>query len=84
LEHEPPFTYNGEANSSVFKKWVCEVREWCDRVKLSTQQSLCMIGKYLGGNAYRFYECNVLDLKKRYSLTNFFEQLFNYVFPMVQ
>ncbi|KAG1865052.1 hypothetical protein DFJ58DRAFT_655532 [Suillus subalutaceus] len=40
-----------------------------------------MIGKYLGGNTYRFYECDVLDLKKKYSLTDFFEQLFDYVFP---
>jgi hypothetical protein len=39
-----------------------------------------MLGKYLGGQAYGFYERNILDLGKRYSLTKFFEQLFDYVF----
>ncbi|KAG2050016.1 hypothetical protein BDR06DRAFT_892666, partial [Suillus hirtellus] len=82
LKHEPPFTYNGEANTSTFKKWVREVRDWRDRARLSTKQTISMIGKYLGGNAYRFYECDVLDLKKKYMLTNFFKQLFNDSFPM--
>ncbi|KAG1829740.1 hypothetical protein EV424DRAFT_1535456 [Suillus variegatus] len=81
LKHEPPFTYNGEVNSSTFKKWVREVCDWRDHAKLSTKQSLKMLGKYLGGNTYRFYECDVLDLKKRYSLMEFFEHLFDYIFP---
>lgn len=38
-------------------------------------------GKYLGGQAYYFYEQDILDLKKSYaSLTEFFESMFNYVF----
>ncbi|KIJ08247.1 hypothetical protein PAXINDRAFT_89137, partial [Paxillus involutus ATCC 200175] len=36
---------------------------------------------YLDGRAYKFYEHNVLDLKKKYSLTEFFEALFDYIFP---
>ncbi|KAG2127297.1 uncharacterized protein EDB93DRAFT_1109313 [Suillus bovinus] len=81
LKHKPPFTYNGEVNMSTFKKWVHEVHAWRDRAKLSTPQSLSMIGKYLGNNKYRFYERDILDLKKRYSLTKLFEQLFDYIFP---
>ncbi|KAG1828498.1 hypothetical protein EV424DRAFT_1536517 [Suillus variegatus] len=81
LKHEPPFTYNGEANASTFKKWVREVRDWRDRARLSTKQTISMVGKYLGGNTYRFYERDVLDLKKKYTLTDFFEQLFDYSFP---
>ncbi|KAG2756542.1 hypothetical protein P692DRAFT_20714658, partial [Suillus brevipes Sb2] len=81
IKNEPPFTYNGEANATTFKKWVREVREWKDRARLTTYQSLRMLGKYLGGPAYRFFERDVLDLQKDYSLTEFFEQLFDYVFP---
>ncbi|KAG2738352.1 hypothetical protein P692DRAFT_20758748, partial [Suillus brevipes Sb2] len=81
IKNEPPFTYNGEANATTFKKWVREVRDWKDRAHLSTGQSLRMVGKYLGGQAYRFYERDILDLHKGYSLTEFFEQLFDYVFP---
>ncbi|KAG1768668.1 hypothetical protein EDD22DRAFT_843948 [Suillus occidentalis] len=81
IKNEPPFTYNGEANATTFKKWVREVRDWKDRAHLSTSQGLRMIGKYLGGQAYRFYERDILDLRKGYTLTEFFEQLFDYVFP---
>ncbi|OJA13244.1 hypothetical protein AZE42_10318 [Rhizopogon vesiculosus] len=81
IKNEPPFTYNGEANTTTFKKWVREVRDWKEQAHLSTTQSLRMLRKYLGGQAYRFYERDILDLQKGYSLTEFFEQLFNYVFP---
>ena len=56
LKEDPPFTYRGEIQVGLFKK-------------------------YLDGRAYRFYERDVLDLKKRYTLTTFFESLFDYVFP---
>ncbi|KAG1761943.1 hypothetical protein EDD22DRAFT_1050932 [Suillus occidentalis] len=81
IKNEPPFTYNGDANATTFKKWVREVRDWTERAHLSTSQSLRMVGKYLSGQAYRFYERDILDLRKPYSLTEFFEQLFDYVFP---
>ncbi|KAG2133736.1 hypothetical protein DEU56DRAFT_913853 [Suillus clintonianus] len=81
IKNEPPFIYNGEANATTFKKWVREVREWKDRAQLTTGQSLRMLGKYLSGQAYRFFERDILDLRKGYSLTEFFEQLFDYVFP---
>lgn len=81
IKNEPPFMYNSEANATTFKKWVREVWEWKDHTRLTTNQSLRMLGKYLGGQAYRFFESNVLDLQKDYSLTEFFEQLFDYVFP---
>ncbi|KAG1799667.1 hypothetical protein EV424DRAFT_1267612, partial [Suillus variegatus] len=40
------------------------------------------LGKYLGNQAYRFYERDILDLRKEYTLTEFFEQLFDYLFPL--
>ncbi|KAG0707133.1 hypothetical protein DFH29DRAFT_995447 [Suillus ampliporus] len=81
IKNEPPFTYTGEANTTTFKKWVREVRDWKDRARLTTNQSLRMLGKYLSGQAYRFYERDILDLQKGYTLTEFFEQLFDYIFP---
>jgi hypothetical protein len=81
LKHEPPFTYQGEPNATTFKKWIREVHEWKSRAQLSTRQSIRMLGKYLGGQAYKFFERDVLDLRKNYSLTEFFEHLFDYIFP---
>jgi hypothetical protein len=81
IKNEPPFIYSGDANTTTFKKWVREVRNWKDRARLTTGQSIRMLGKYLSGLAYRFYERDILDLQKGYSLTEFFEQLFDYIFP---
>jgi hypothetical protein len=82
LKHEPPFIYQGEPNAgTIFKKWVHEVWDWKSRARLTTTQGLCMLGKHLGGPAYKFFERDVLDLRKKYSLTEFFEHLFDYIFP---
>ncbi|KAG1829927.1 hypothetical protein EV424DRAFT_1268260, partial [Suillus variegatus] len=81
IKNEPPFVYNGEANVITFKKWVRETRNWKNCARLTSSQTLNLIGKYLGGQAYRFYERDVLDLDKKYSMTQFFEELFDYVFP---
>ncbi|KAF9443693.1 hypothetical protein P691DRAFT_678981, partial [Macrolepiota fuliginosa MF-IS2] len=36
-------------------------------------------GKYLSGNAYWFFEHDILDLGQRYTLTKYFEHLFDYI-----
>lgn len=82
LKEDPPFKYNGEVQASTFKKWVREMRNWAKRGRLSDRQGIKTSGKYLGGRAYHFYERDVLDLKKNYvSFTEYFEALFDYVFP---
>ncbi|KAF9440003.1 hypothetical protein P691DRAFT_689034, partial [Macrolepiota fuliginosa MF-IS2] len=40
-----------------------------------------LLGKYLSGNAYCFFEHDILDLGQKYTLTEYFEHLFDYVFP---
>lgn len=81
IKDDPPFRYNGEVQASTFKKWCREVRAWAQRGCLSEQAAVELSGKYLGGRAYHFFERDVLDLKRRYTLTEFFEHLFDYVFP---
>ena len=65
---------------TLFKKWCREVHNWVRWAWLSWKKAICVTGKYLDGRAYQFYEWNVLDLRKQYSLTEFFEDLFDYVF----
>ncbi|KAI6137844.1 hypothetical protein BKA82DRAFT_4263180 [Pisolithus tinctorius] len=62
LKEDPPFTYKGEVQVGLFKKWCRELRDWVR-------------------HARQFYERDILDLRKRYSLTEFFEALFDYIFP---
>jgi len=81
LKEDPPFTYRGEIQVGLFKKWCRELRDWAKRARLNRKKSIRLAGKYLDGRAYRFYERDVLDLKKRYTLTTFFKGLFDYVFP---
>ncbi|KIM50061.1 hypothetical protein SCLCIDRAFT_1225499, partial [Scleroderma citrinum Foug A] len=71
----------GEIQAGLFKKWCRELRDSAKRARLDRKKSIRLAGKYLEGRAYRFYERDVLDLKKRYTLTTFFEGLFDYVFP---
>ena len=81
LKEDPPFTYCGEIQVGLFKKWCHELRDWAKHAQLNWKKSICLAEKYLDGRAYQFYERDVLDLKKRYTLTTFFEGLFDYVFP---
>lgn len=81
LKENPPFIYKREVQIALFKKWCWEVRDWTKQARLSRAKSIRLAGKYLEGCAYRFYEHDMLELGKKYSLTQFFEGLFNYLFP---
>lgn len=81
LIEDPPFTYRGEIKVGLFKKWCHKLCDWAKRAHLDRKKSIRLAGKYLNGRAYRFYKRDVLDLKKKYTLTTaFFEGLFDYVF----
>lgn len=81
VKEDPPFKYNGEVQASTFKRWCREIRGWVRRGCLSDQAGIEMSGKYLGGRAYHFFERDILDLKRRYSLMEYFEYMFDYLFP---
>ncbi|KAJ6475201.1 hypothetical protein C8R47DRAFT_1199221 [Mycena vitilis] len=83
LKADPPFVYNGEAKADLFNKWVREVRNFAKLGFLSPRQAVKMIGKYLGGKAYRWYDRDVLNAKKKIKWTfkKFFTALFDEVFP---
>lgn len=82
LKTTPPFIYNGEVQATLFKKWVREVRLWIEQGRLGDSEGVQTAGRFLAGRAYQFFERDVLALQKKYSLTEFFERLFNYVFPV--
>jgi hypothetical protein len=81
LKQDPPFKYSGEIQASLFKKWVREVRDWIKRGRLSTQQGIELSGKYCGGRAYKFFERDILNARKKYLLAEYFEAMFVYLFP---
>ncbi|PPQ86489.1 hypothetical protein CVT25_007548 [Psilocybe cyanescens] len=82
LKTSPPFIYNGEVQATLFKKWVREVRLWTEQGRIRESEGVMLAGKYLGGRAYQFFERDILALRKKYDLTEFFEKLFDYVFPV--
>ncbi|KIM76333.1 hypothetical protein PILCRDRAFT_12925 [Piloderma croceum F 1598] len=81
LKQDPPFKYQGEIQASLFKKWVREVRDWIKRGWLSTKQGIELSGKYCGGKAYKFFERDILNARKKYTLAAYFEAMFDYLFP---
>ncbi|KAF8872035.1 hypothetical protein CPB84DRAFT_1691745, partial [Gymnopilus junonius] len=76
------FVYNGEVQATLFKKWVCEVRFWVEQGCLKESKGINLAGKYLGRRAYRFFEHDVISKWKDFNLTEFFSELFDYVFPV--
>ncbi|KIM72358.1 hypothetical protein PILCRDRAFT_829797 [Piloderma croceum F 1598] len=81
LKQDPPFKYSGEIQASLFKKWVREVWDWIKRGRMSTQQGIELSGKYCGGRAYKFFERDILNVRKKYLLAEYFEAMFDYLFP---
>ncbi|KAF9440525.1 hypothetical protein P691DRAFT_687412, partial [Macrolepiota fuliginosa MF-IS2] len=81
IKNDPPFTYKGEIQASTFKHWCHEIWNWVQRGCLSERVGIELSGKYLAGSAYQFYECDILDLGQRYTLTEYFKHLFDYIFP---
>ncbi|KAF7964565.1 hypothetical protein HWV62_5608, partial [Athelia sp. TMB] len=82
LKHDVPETYDGSPVVTKIKKWCWSVKDLKQNGRLRTQQAIRVSGKYLSDKAYRFFELNVLQNRKKYrSLTEYFEDLFDYLFP---
>lgn len=81
LKQDPPFKYAGELQASTFKRWTREIRDWKKRGRLNTKDIIYVSGKYCTGKAYKFFERDILIGRKRYSLTEYFESMFDYLFP---
>lgn len=82
LKTDPPATYHGEPQASVFKKFVREYRNWIKNGHLSIRQGIENAGKYLSGPAYKYFERDVIKGHKYTSLEEFFSGLFDYIFPV--
>lgn len=81
IKNDPPFKYNGEIQSNTFKKWCRKLCEWIKDALLSQKKGICLSGKYLTGKAYKFHEQEVLQNDRYSKLTDYFEGLFDYIFP---
>ena len=81
LKNEPPFKYGGEVQASTFKKWCQEVRDWIKDGCLGHRRGIRQSGKYLTGRAYKFFEQDILQKGIKYTLTDYFAALFDYIFP---
>lgn len=82
LKTDPPFKYDGEVKASQFKKWVRENRAWIKSGRLSVRQGILNAGKYLTGNAYKYFERDVLRGRQHHSLQQFYNGMFDYLFPV--
>ncbi|KAJ7150634.1 hypothetical protein C8R46DRAFT_1198216 [Mycena filopes] len=83
LKADPPFVYDGEAKADIFNKWMREVRNFGKLGLLSPRQLIRMAGKYLRGKAYKWYDREILNAKKKikWTLSRFFKELFDELFP---
>ena len=81
LKNDSPFKYNGEIQASTYKKWCQEVHDWIKDGHLGHKRGIHQPGKYLTGKAYKFFKQNVLQNRIKYTPTDYFAALFDYIFP---
>ncbi|KAJ7147727.1 hypothetical protein C8R43DRAFT_953081 [Mycena crocata] len=83
LKADPPFIYAAEVKADVFNKWTREVRTFVKLGLLTHKQAIMMMGKYLSGKAYDWFDREILNAKKKikWTLNKFFTALFDEIFP---
>jgi len=78
---DPPFTYNGEPNFTLYQKWVLEAKDWLKHSFVQRKHRVSRLKKYLGGRAFLFFMRDVAHEPNKWTLARFLEGLFNYCFP---
>jgi len=78
---DPPFTYNGEPNFTLYQKWVLEAKDWLKHGFVQRKRWVSRLKKYLGGCAFLFFMHDVAHEPRKWTLARFLEGLFNYCFP---
>ena len=75
-----PHTYSGEPDSYVFCSFVKEVALYLEDQELTRPQAFRLISRYLQGQALDFYQGEVEFDENNWTLSEFFEGLFNFCF----
>ncbi|EIM89392.1 uncharacterized protein STEHIDRAFT_109583 [Stereum hirsutum FP-91666 SS1] len=76
-----PKEYDGSPNMYEFEKWSRDIKRWIKGSGMKMKHILPLIGQYMKGRAYKWYEREVVNGRRTFTKTEFFSALFDHVFP---
>lgn len=77
----PPKEYNGKADARAYHRFMKEGMAYLEDAKVQPKRYAYTLSCYLTGRAYDFYTQKVSMTEDRWTLNNFFTEMFNYCFP---
>ncbi|KAL0951128.1 hypothetical protein HGRIS_007865 [Hohenbuehelia grisea] len=82
LKPVPPEKYSGEINIQVYKKFIKDSLAYLKDGRVPEKRRVDILSRYLGGQAYTFYARSVDPSNERWDTKRFFDELFDYIFPV--
>ena len=82
LKPIPPKEYDGAADARSYHRFVTEGTEYVTTGNVHRNRQVFVLSYYLKGKAYDYYTQKVSMNYRDWTLREFFEQMFNYCFPI--
>ena len=77
-----PKEYNGQADARAYYRFVRESEAYLRDGKVRGSRRVFLLSYYLTGKAYDFYTQKVSSNEDEWTLRQFYDELFNYCFPV--
>ncbi|KNZ81685.1 hypothetical protein J132_10965 [Termitomyces sp. J132] len=82
IKPTPPEKYGGQAEYRAFQKFLTHGTAYVKYGYVEKQRQVMVLSEFLTGRAYTFYTRRVSLAPHRWTLKEFFTELFNYCFPI--
>ena len=77
-----PKNYNGEADARAYHRFVRESEAYLRDGKVKGRRRIFLLSYHLTAKAYDFYTQKVANQERLWTLGQFYDELFNYCFPV--
>ena len=77
-----PKEYDGNADARAYHRFVRESEAYIRDGRVKGRRRIFILSYYLTGKAYDFYTQKVSNDEENWTLTQFYDELFNYCFPV--
>ena len=82
IEPIAPKEYDGKADARAYHWFVRESKAYLRDGKVKGQRRIFLLSYYLTDKAYDFYTQKVANDEASWTLTQFYDEMFNYCFPI--
>ena len=82
IKPNPPKEYDGYADARAYHRFVRESEAYLRDGRVQGRRQVFLLSYYLSGKAYDFYAQKVAINEEEWTLREFYNELFNYYFPI--